>query len=212
LSFTDASGGLTIGTVGTKSGIYSSGTVLVETLNGDLNIAQNVSTSNATSNAIILNAGKSAAIGALTGGDIKISGSPVITMGTGGITKLFSGSEDQSTGMDEFIGNPQNIRNVADETTTTFVPALEVNKIYGIYRTSRGKGDLTIVSSGGDAEGSTWVYENGIITTISSPVNIRDSIIQRKLLLGDVSIEANKVTFSAIIRQPMPLRSFQRPI
>jgi gliding motility-associated-like protein len=199
LSFTDASGGLTIGIVGTKSGIYSSGTVLVETLNGDLNIAQNVSTSNATSNAIILNAGKSAAIGALTGGDIKISGSPVIAMGTGGITKLFSGSEGQSTGMDEFIGNPQNIRNVADETTTTFVPALEVNKIYGIYRTSRGKGDLTIVSSGGDAEGSTWVYENGIITTISSPVNIRDSIIQRKLLLGDVSIEANKVTFSANI-------------
>jgi len=199
LSFTDVSGGLTIGTVGTKSGIYSSGTVLVETLNGDLNIAQNVSTSNATSNAIILNAGKSAAIGALTGGDIKISGSPQITMGTGGITKLFSGTENQSTGLDQLIGNPDNIRNIADETTTTFSPVLEANKMYAIYRASRGRGDLTIVSSGGDAEGTTWMYENGTIFTISSPVNIRDSIIQRKLLLGDVAIEANKVTFSANI-------------
>jgi autotransporter-associated beta strand protein len=199
LSFTDASGGLTVGTVGTKSGVHSSGTVLVETLTGDLTIAQNISTTNTTSNAIQINAGKNAAIGIRTGGDIKISGSPAITMGTGGIAKLFSGSEDQSTGLDAFIGNPQNIRNVADETTTTFVPALEANKMYGIYRTSRGRGDLTIVSSGGDAEGSTWVYENGLIITTSSPVNIRDSIIQRKLLLGDVTIEANKVTFSANI-------------
>ncbi len=202
LSFTDASGGLTVGTVGTKSGIYSSGTVLVETLTGDLTFAQNISTTNTTSNAIHINAGKNAAIGILTGGDIKISGSPVITMGTGGIAKLFSGSEAQSTGLDVFIGNPQNIRNVADETTTTFVPALEVNKIYGIYRTSRGKGDLTIVSSGGDAENSTWVYDNGIFTTISSPVKIDASIIQGKLALNDVAIEANKVTFSANIINP----------
>ncbi|MDP4579778.1 MAG: hypothetical protein NWT07_03685, partial [Saprospiraceae bacterium] len=199
LSFTDASGGLTVGTVGTKSGVHSSGTVLVETLAGDLSIAQNISSTNTSADAITVNAGKSAAIGSRTGGDIKISGSPAITMGTGGIAKLFSGSEDQSTGLDAFIGNPQNIRNVADETTTTFVPALEANKIYGIYRTSRGRGDLTIVSSGGDAEGSTWVYENGLIITTSSPVNIRDSIIQRKLLIGDVTIEANKVTFSANI-------------
>ncbi len=199
LSFTDVSGGLTIGTVGTKSGIYSSGTLLIETLTGDLTIAQNISTTNTTSNAILLNAGKSAAIGAITGGDIKISGTPVITRGTGGIASLFSGSEDQSTGLNQLIGNPENIRNVADETTTTFVPVLLANNTYGIYRTARGKGDLTIVSSGGDAEGSTWVYENGLIITTSSPVNIRDSIIQRKLLLGDVAIEANKVTFSANI-------------
>jgi len=199
LSFTDASGGLTIETVGTKNGIYTSGTLLVETLNGDLTIAQNISTTNTTSNAIILNAGKSAAIGSLTGGNVKITGSPLVTMGTGGITKIFSGIEDQSTGLSQLIGNPANVRNSGDETTTIYVPVLETNKTYAIYRTARGRGDLTIVSSGGDAEGTTWIYENETIFTISSPVTIRDSVVQRKLLLGDVAIEANKVTFSANI-------------
>ncbi|MFM7089439.1 MAG: beta strand repeat-containing protein, partial [Bacteroidota bacterium] len=199
LSFTDASGGLTIGTVGTKSGIYASGTVLVETLAGDLTIAQNISTTNTTSSAIIANAGKSAAIGWLTGGDIKISGSPAINMGTGGIAKLFSGFDLNSTGLTTLVGGESNVRVNADETTTTFAPVLAANKLHAIYRTATGTGDLTIVSSGGDVEGSTWIFDNGIITTISSPVNIRDSVIQQKLLLGDVAIEANKVTFSANI-------------
>ena len=204
LSFTDASGGLTIGTVGTKSGVHSSGTVLVETLAGDLTIAQNISTSNTTANAIHINAGKSAAIGTRTGGDIKLSGSPTptLSMGTGGIAKLFSGFELNSTGLTTLVGGETNVRVNADETTTVFTPVLATNKAHAIYRTAMGTGDLTIVSSGGDAEGSTWVYDNGIFTTISSPVNIRDSIIQSKLALNDVAIEANKVTFSANIINP----------
>jgi autotransporter-associated beta strand protein len=204
LSFTDASGGLTIGTVGTKSGVHSSGTVLVETLAGDLSIGQNISTTNTSENAIHINAGKSAAIGTRTGGDIKLSGSPTptLSMGTGGIAKLFSGFELNSTGLTTLVGGESNVRVNADETTTVFTPDLATNKAHAIYRTAMGTGDLTIVSSGGDAEGSTWVYDNGIFTTISSPVNIRDSIIQSKLALNDVAIEANKVTFSASIINP----------
>jgi hypothetical protein len=63
-------------------------------------------------------------------------------------------------------------------------------------------GDLTIVSSGGDAEGTTWRYLNGVISTLSSPVNLRDSTLRTKFTLGDVSIEANKVTFSANVVNP----------
>jgi hypothetical protein len=201
LSFTDVSGGLTIGTVGTKSGIYSIGTVSVETLAGDLTIAQNISTTNTTANAITVNAGKSAAIGSLTGGDIKISGSPTpaLSMGTSGIAKLFSGFELNSTGLTTLVGGESNVRVSADETTTVFAPVLAANTAHAIYRTAMGTGDLTIVSSGGDIEGSTWVYDNGIFTTISSPVKIDASIIQSKLALNDVAIEANKVTFSANI-------------
>jgi hypothetical protein len=201
LSFTDVSGGLTIGTVGTKSGIYSSGTLLLETLAGDLTIAQNISTTNTTANAITVNAGKSAAIGSLTGGDIKISGSPTpaLSMGTGGIAKLYSGFELNSTGLTTLVGGESNVRVSADETTTVFAPVLAANTAHAIYRTAMGTGDLTIVSSGGDIEGSTWVYDNGIFTTISSPVKIDASIIQSKLALNDVAIEANKVTFSANI-------------
>ena len=43
-----------------------------------------------------------------------------------------------------------------------------------------GTGDLTIVSTGGDAEGTTWTYTNGVIQTISSTANILNTAIQTK--------------------------------
>ncbi|MFN5090611.1 MAG: hypothetical protein ACK5F6_11470, partial [Bacteroidota bacterium] len=107
-----------------------------------------------------------------------------------------------STVLTTLVGGETNVRVNADETTTVFTPVLATNTAHAIYRTAMGTGDLTIVSSGGDAENSTWVYDNGIFTTISSPVKIDASIIQGKLALNDVAIEANKVTFSANIINP----------
>jgi gliding motility-associated-like protein len=133
-SFTDASGGLTIGTVGSNSGILSSGTITVETLAGDLTLAQNVETTNTTANAIVLNAGKSTAIGTTTGGDILVTGTPTLTTGTGGIAKLFSGSDGPSTGLVSLVGGAVNARLSVDETTTSFSPALSVGGSYALFR------------------------------------------------------------------------------
>jgi gliding motility-associated-like protein len=135
-SFTDASGGLILGTVGSKSGILSSGTVTVETLAGDLTLAQSVGTTNTTANAIVLNAGKSTAIGTVTGGSILVSGTPTITTGTGGIAKLFSGSDANSTGLTSLVGGTANTREGVDETTSTFSPTLVANGKYALYRTA----------------------------------------------------------------------------
>ena len=88
LSFTDASGGLTIGTVGSRNGIYSTGTILVETLTGDINIEKDISTTNTTATAVTVIAGKSSTVGSIVGGDIKLVGSPNITMGSNGIVLL----------------------------------------------------------------------------------------------------------------------------
>ncbi len=147
LSFIDASGGLEIGSVN-PDGIVATGKIRVETLTGDLTIAKDVSTEDTTSDAIIINAGKSSAIGTITGGDIKISGTPKITMGSGGdggqggsagkitvaagIAKLFSGSDAESTGLSAFVGTG-NTRLGSDETTTTFTPPLS-SGAYALYR------------------------------------------------------------------------------
>jgi hypothetical protein len=134
VTFTDVSGGLTIGSVGSTSGLTSSGTILVETLTGDITLSQNLTTDNTTANAITLNAGKSTAIGTATGGDIKVSGTPILTTGTGGIVKLFSGSESSSTELTTLVGGASNRRNEVDETTSSFSPVLAANNSYALYR------------------------------------------------------------------------------
>jgi gliding motility-associated-like protein len=132
LSFVDASGGLEIGTVN-PTGITATGPVKIETLEGNITLSQNIATDNTTSDAIILNAGKNTAIGTATGGDIIVSGTPTLTMGTGGIAKLFSGSEGGSTGLNTLIG-ASNVRESVDETSAAFNPALSINNKYALYR------------------------------------------------------------------------------
>jgi autotransporter-associated beta strand protein len=99
LSFTN-SGALTVGTVTSPTfsatGITSTGTVLVETLSGDLALNQNISTTNATDSAVLLNAGKSAAVGTTTGGNILITGPPSITAGTGGTIRWWAAAQADS--------------------------------------------------------------------------------------------------------------------
>ncbi len=156
ISFTDASGGLTIGTVGNKSGILSSGTVSVETLAGDLTLAQNVGTTNNSASAVTLNAGKGAAIGTTTGGDILVTGSPTLTTGTGGIAKLFSGSDGGSTGLISLVGGAVNARLGVDETTTSFSPVLGAGGSYALFRALSNAPVFTNLS--GDAV--SYVLEN----------------------------------------------------
>ncbi|MFY7886172.1 MAG: autotransporter-associated beta strand repeat-containing protein, partial [Dolichospermum sp.] len=199
INIIDASNGLTVGTVGSNTGILGSGTIKVETFASNLTLASNISTSNTSTDAIILTAAKNTAIGVGTGGDIIVSGSPTVTVGTGGIAKFFSGYDVTSTGLTALAGGSSNVRYNYDETSTTFNPILSANNKYAIYRTALGYGDLTIVSSGGDAEGTTWIYENGVIKTTSGAANILNTVVQAKLNAADLSIEAQKITFNANI-------------
>ena len=128
LSFTDASGGLTIGMVN-PTGIFSTGPILIETLAGDINITENISTSSTSSDAIILNAGKSSSAGTSTGGDILVTGTPTLTTGTNGIVKLFSGSVAQSTGLTSISDNNYN---GLDETSS--LPSLTNGTINTFFR------------------------------------------------------------------------------
>jgi hypothetical protein len=124
---------LTIGTL-TNPGIIASGKINIQTLTNNLNLNSSIATDNTATDAIILNAGKSTAIGTTTGGDIIVSGTPSVTTGANGIAKLYSGSNVNSTGLATLVGGLTNVRYETDETTTTFVPALETGNSYAFYR------------------------------------------------------------------------------
>ena len=198
----DVSGGLTIGTLGSVTGLTGSGTIRVETLAGNINLAGSISTSSTSTDALILTSAKSTAIGVPSGGDIIVTGSPTITIGSGAIAKFYSGYDVTSTGLNALVGGAVNARYNYDENNTTsasFNPALSTNNKYAIYRTGLGYGDLNIVSTGGDNEGTTWTYANGLIQTTSGTANVLNTAIQTYLNTAPVTIEANKVTFSANI-------------
>ena len=127
LSYFDADD-VTIGTVN-PTGIYSSGDVKIETGTGDINLTENISTTSSSSDAIILNAGKSSSAGTTTGGDIKITGTPTLTTGTNGIVKLFSGSEAQSSGLGAILDNKYF---GLDETSS--LPSLTTGTTNAIFR------------------------------------------------------------------------------
>ncbi|CAN1553334.1 Filamentous haemagglutinin, N-terminal [Burkholderiaceae bacterium] len=133
------SNALTIGTVGATSGIGATGAVSVSTLTGDLTLADNINTTSTTSSAILLNAGKSTAPGTASGGNLLISGTPTLSVGTGGRISLMTGSVTGSTGLTSLSGltaGTGRFRYNADESTnfaTGSWTALS-SGVYGIYR------------------------------------------------------------------------------
>jgi predicted HAD superfamily phosphohydrolase len=187
---------LEIGSVN-PDGIFSTGTVLIETENGDITLSQNINTTSTSTDAIIVNAGRASPAGTLSGGNIIVSSpAPTLTYGSGGIAKLFSGDESASTGLTALAGGSANTRAGFDENST-ITPSLAADNAYAIYRVSSGTGDLTIVASGGTSEGTGWAYTNGVITTLSTPVNINASEVVNYLTSGDLRIEAANITVAA---------------
>ncbi|NLD38765.1 MAG: filamentous hemagglutinin N-terminal domain-containing protein [Desulfatiglans sp.] len=101
----------------TLSSINVDGEIDIATLTGDLSLTSVVTTTNATADAISLNAGKNTAAGTSTGGNILISGGS-INFGAGGTAKLYSGDVSDSTGLAALVGSGSGrFRYNADETT-----------------------------------------------------------------------------------------------
>ncbi|GFE88234.1 YDG domain-containing protein [Steroidobacter agaridevorans] len=133
LDFTN-SGALTIGSVSGVNGINSSGTVDISTSNGDLTLANNVTSSNTGTSAIVLNAGSSASAGTAAGGNILVNNGVSVTTGSGGRATLYTGSIDNSTGLTDLVGwGSGNFRYNSDEASDGYTKALG-SGVYGIYR------------------------------------------------------------------------------
>jgi filamentous hemagglutinin family protein len=107
----------------TLGAINSTGTVDIATLTGDLTLAGAIVTTDATSAAITLNAGKTTTAGTASGGNIIVSGGTVST-GAGGRATLFSGGVSDTT-LAALVGSGSGrFRYNSDETTSNYTTAL----------------------------------------------------------------------------------------
>ncbi len=166
-------GALTIGSVGGTNGIAASGYIDIATNSGDLTIAQNVSTTSTAVtaandftpiSAITLNAGKSESAGTSTGGDVKFSGSPTITTGSGGRARIFTGSINGSTGLANLIVQENRQYNKDESSSLSFSSA----GIHAIYREDNPIVPIYIrLVSGSSRYGDTPSYTYSLYTASS---------------------------------------------
>ncbi|MBI5107969.1 MAG: filamentous hemagglutinin N-terminal domain-containing protein [Rhodocyclales bacterium] len=128
-------GNLVIGSIFATNGITAGGTINIATTTGNINISQPVVTSDATGNAIRLNAGQTAGPGGLgtpASGNIDITGAAVagpLQAGTGGIISLFSGSIAGSANLITKVGGPGsgNFRYNSDEGFSGYTAPLSLS-------------------------------------------------------------------------------------
>jgi autotransporter-associated beta strand protein len=125
-------GNLTIGQVNPE-GVNATGPVSITTLSGNLVISENITTTDNSANALILNAGINSIAGNASGGDIVLSGA-AITVGSGGTASFYSGSVAGTTALAASIGSSSgNFRYNSDETTKNFTLNITTGS-YVIYR------------------------------------------------------------------------------
>jgi hypothetical protein len=136
-ALTDASGGLTIGQVGSLSGLFSSGVINVATTTGDITLAQLLSSSASSGDGVLLFAHKGAPSGDAGSGDIKVSGSGGLTVESGSRALLYSGSRVTSTGLVSLVGGEENTRSLIASTTVLagVTPSLGSVGKFALFRT-----------------------------------------------------------------------------
>ena len=108
--------------------------------NGNITLSQAISTSNTTNNAVKLVAGQALSAGDSSGGNVIVNGAGAITVGTGGVAELYTGSIAGTTGISGIAASGSGkFRYNSDEATTNYVKALGVksgtnNGVNIIYR------------------------------------------------------------------------------
>jgi filamentous hemagglutinin family protein len=147
------------------------GTVNVATQNGNINLAGNIATTNASAGAITLTAGTGTSAPTTTGGDIVLTGTRTLTTGAGGSAYLFAGSSSASTGVAALATAARTFYNV----DPSHMPLSGVTTgIYALFRQNTLPLTLTLVNTSmvyGDAYPTLPTY-----TLTSGSFNAGDSI------------------------------------
>ncbi|MDE2212178.1 MAG: hypothetical protein KGJ83_05575, partial [Betaproteobacteria bacterium] len=143
----------------TISGVTASGIVNISTQSGDLTVTGTTKTTNTSSTALTLEAGSSANRVATPGttdsnGNVVISGGS-ISVGSGGIGKIYTGSIANSTGLSTAVGTGHS-RYWSDPGNTGYTTALTTG-LNAIYR------EQPVVTVTASAAGSGRTY-NGTTT------------------------------------------------
>ncbi|PIT80853.1 MBG domain-containing protein [Limnohabitans sp. JirII-31] len=139
-------GALSIGQSGGVSGVASSAAVNISTRTGDLSVNANITTTDSSTSAVTLNAGKDAIAGTSSGGNLLMANGKTITVGTGGRAVLYTGSVNDSTGLSNLaVSGSGHYRYNSDESETNYSTVLGTG-LYAVYREKP-----TVILSGSQA-------------------------------------------------------------
>ncbi|WP_090143255.1 YDG domain-containing protein, partial [Limnohabitans sp. DM1] len=153
-------------TIGTTTALSATGPIKIES-DSNIIVSQAISTTDASSDAIWINAGKATNAGTASGGNISFTGSGAVNVGTGGRATLFTGSVAGSTGLGITAGNS---RFASDEVTTAYntTTAALGSGIYAIYRESPIL-TAAFINASKTYDGQAYSGNNGL--TLSGFVN-----------------------------------------
>jgi hypothetical protein len=129
----------------------------------NLSVTQAISTTNTSSSAVLLGAGKSTAAGTATGGNVTLSGSGALTAGSGARITIQTGSVAGSTGLGVLAGNS---RYNSDEVTTNYntTTAPLGSGLFAIYRESPIL-SATFTNASKSYDGQAYSGNNGLTYT-----------------------------------------------
>ena len=148
--------------------ITATGTIDIATLTGDLTLSGTISTSDTSGSALKLNAGKNVAAGTASGGNIVLSGSPTISVGTGGFATLYTGSVTGSAALAAQVGSGSGrFRYNSDEAVSNFTTALTA----GSNVLFREQPSITVTASNAVRSYSGTAYSGGNGMVASGLVN-----------------------------------------
>jgi len=160
-------------TLAVSSPINLTGGTVNLAADNNITVTAPIATTNATSSAVLLDAGKSTNAGTSTGGDITFSGTGTVSVGTGGRATLMTGSLSGSTGLTTLVGaGSGNFRYNSDETTTNYSTVTNPlgSGLYGIYREAPVI-TATLNSVVKTYDGLTYSGGNGLATGFSGLLN-----------------------------------------
>lgn len=138
VTYVDLSGGLAVGQIGSVSGLHSSGVINISTTYGNLSVSQNVSSSSASGDSVLLYANKSAASGSAGDGNIILSGSATILTNSSARALLYSGVRGSSVGLLNLVGGEDNARSLvaAGDSVGSISPSLASTGLFALFRTN----------------------------------------------------------------------------
>ena len=190
---------LTISSVGdaTLNGIQATGPISVVTSTGNLIVDGNISTVDTSAKAIQLNAGQDLAAGTATGGNIIIN-SGTISVGTGGIATLYTGSVSNSTGLTNLVGRG-NFRYNSDEEKANYTKTLNLD-LNAIYRENPS---LEVALANESIQSIIGVQNNDPVTDLASLIALGYTISKVTVLTDNTtSVYASTRVDDGLLNSP----------
>jgi uncharacterized repeat protein (TIGR02543 family) len=171
VSFTDASDGLTVGTVSSTSGLFSSGAITIATRLGDLTLANTVNSSLASGDSVRLFAGQSQGIGSSDGGNIIVVAQGAVSVENGARALLYSGARSTSSGLLTYVGGESNARSPfgPDTALTSISPSLGDTGKFAIFRLDEVVYLVEFDTQGGSALANGLLVDGGSISLPQAP-------------------------------------------